>query len=57
MKDVKLFVSGRLGLIGEISDLVSPYLSKNKNLIPGHAISMPIDKGIYSKVKKSNKFA
>ena len=56
MEEIELFVPGRVGVIGEISDLVSPYLSMNKKLIPGHAIAFPIDKGIYSKVKKSNKF-
>lgn len=56
MDEVKLFVPGRIGLIGEISDLVSPYLAQNKDLIPGHAISVRIDKGIYSKAKLSDKF-
>ena len=33
MEKIELFVPGRLGIIGEISDLVSPYLSINKELI------------------------
>ena len=55
MEKIELFVPGRLGIIGEISDLVSPYLSINKELIYGHAISMPIDMGIYSTSIKSEK--
>lgn len=55
MEKVKIFVPGRVGLIGEISDLVSPYLSKNKELVEGHAISFPIKEGIYSNCKKSEK--
>lgn len=54
IEELKLFVPGRIGLIGELSDLVSPYLSFNKNLVPGQAISCAIDKGIYSKAKKHN---
>ena len=56
MDEVKLFVPGRIGIIGEISDLVSPYLSQNSELIPGHAITVKIDKGIYSKARISDKF-
>lgn len=56
MEQIKLFIPGRIGVIGEVSDLVSPYLSENKELIPGHAISLPINKGIYSNSKKSEKF-
>lgn len=55
MKDIKLFVPGRLGIIGETSDLVSQYLSLNSDLIPGQAISVPLNIGIYSVVQKSNK--
>ncbi len=54
-KDI-LFVPGRLCLIGGISDLVVPYLSENKELQPGSAIAMRLDKGIYSYAEKSNKF-
>ena len=56
MQENVLFVPGRVSLIGGISDLVSPYLSKNKDLIPGYGIAVTIDKGIYSNSKKSNKF-
>ena len=55
MKEIKMFVPGRLCLIGGVSDLVSPYLSQNLDLVPGRAIACTIDKGIYSKVKKCNK--
>ena len=55
IEEIELFVPGRIGLIGELSDLVSPYLSQNKELVPGTAIACTIDKGIYSKVKRSNK--
>lgn len=51
-----LFVPGRVCLIGGISDLVAPYLSINKNLAPGSAIAMTIDKGIYSYAEKTDKF-
>ena len=56
MKEIEIFVPGRLCLIGEISDLVGPYLSKNKSLIPGCAIAVALKKGIYLKAKKSNIF-
>ncbi len=52
MQDDILFVPGRLSLIGGISDLIVPYLSKNKELSSGKAIAVTIDKGIYSKAKK-----
>lgn len=55
IEEIELFVPGRIGLIGELSDLVSPYLSQNPELPPGRAIACTIDKGIYSKSKKSNK--
>ena len=54
MKEVELFVPGRVGLIGELSDLVSPYLDINKKLVPGKCLACRIDRGIYSKCKKSN---
>jgi len=53
VKEVELFVPGRLSLIGGISDIVAPYLSKNKKLIPGHAIAVTLDMGIYAKVSKA----
>lgn len=53
MKTIKLFVPGRVSLLGGLSDLVSPYLGQNKNLIPGTAISVCINKGIYATVSKS----
>ena len=55
MKKIELFVPGRVGLIGELSDLVSPYLDYNKKLIPGRCIACQINKGIYSISEKSNK--
>lgn len=56
MNDKIIFVPGRISLIGGISDLVSPYLSLNKDLIPGCAIAVAIDKGIYSSACKNEKF-
>ena len=55
MESIKLFIPGRVGLIGELSDLVSPYLDSNKKLIPGKCLASRIDKGIYSTIKKSDK--
>lgn len=55
MGKIELFVPGRVGLIGELSDLVSPYLSKNNKLIPGKCLACQLDKGIYSIAKKSDK--
>ncbi len=53
MHEIELFVSGRLSLLGGLSDLKSPYLSINKELKPGMAIACGINKGIYAKVHKS----
>ena len=53
METIELFVSGRISLLGGLSDLVSPYLDKNKNLIPGSAIAAGINKGIYATVNQS----
>lgn len=54
MKKIELFVSGRISLLGGLSDLVSPYLDENKNLIPGSAIAAGIDRGIYAIVNQSD---
>lgn len=54
MKENEIFVPGRIGIIGEVSDLVSPYLKDNKKLVPGCAIAMPIKQGIYATYKKNN---
>ncbi len=56
MEEVSLFVPGRIGIIGELSDLSASYLKENKNLSPGKIIACSIDKGIYSKSRKSDKF-
>ena len=56
MQDDILFVPGRLSLIGGISDLVSSYLSQNKDLVPGAAIAVTLDKGIYSHASENDKF-
>ena len=53
METIELFVSGRISLLGGLSDLVSPYLEKNEKLIPGSAIAAGINKGIYATVSKS----
>lgn len=57
MNNIKIFVPGRVGIIGEISDLVTPYLKENKKLIPGSAIAIRIDKGIYATITKSDNFS
>ena len=53
METIELFVSGRISLLGGLSDLVSPYLGENEKLIPGSAIAAGINKGIYATVSKS----
>lgn len=55
MKKINLFVPGRMGIVGEFSDLVTPYLKDNKRLIPGSAIAISINRGIYATVSKSRK--
>ena len=55
MKEIKTFVPGRVGFIGELSDLVSPYLDKNKKLIPGKCLACRINKGIYAVSRKSQR--
>lgn len=55
MKEIKTFVPGRVGFIGELSDLVSPYLDKNKKLIPGKCLACRINKGIYAVSRKSER--
>lgn len=52
MEEIELFVPGRLSLLGGLSDLVSPYLSLNKELKHGMAIACGINKGIYATVSK-----
>ncbi len=53
---VELFVPGRVCLVGELSDLVSEYLGEhNPELIPGEAIAVGINKGIYATVEKSDR--
>lgn len=56
MTEIKLFVPGRMGIVGEVSDLVTPFLNENKKLIPGCAIAISIDKGILATIKKNDKF-
>ena len=53
MEEKELFVPGRISLLGGITDLVSKYLPQNEELIPGNAISVTLDKGIYAKVKRA----
>lgn len=43
-------------MLGELSDLVSDYLSINPSLIPGETIATGISKGIYAVAKKSKIF-
>lgn len=54
MTEYDIFVPGRLGIIGEVSDLVTPYLEENNKLIPGCAIAMTVEQGIYATVKESS---
>ena len=54
MKDIKLFVPGRLCLFGEHSDWTSSYKKYNKSILDGKAIVTCIDKGIYAAVNKAD---
>lgn len=53
---VEIFVPGRLGIIGELSDLTSEYLLENKKLSPGKVIAVPLNLGVYSETKKDYDF-
>lgn len=53
---VKLFVPGRLCLIGEHSDWSSTYKNKNNDIILGKAISTSLDIGIFAYASISDKY-
>lgn len=55
-EEYNLFVPGRLGIVGELSDWVCDYKIENDSIVYGEAIAVGIDKGIYATVKKSDKF-
>lgn len=56
LKEINLFMAGRLCLLGEHSDWTFEYKNINKDLLPGYTIATAIDKGIYATIKKSKKF-
>lgn len=55
-KSIKLFVPGRLCLIGEHSDWAGLYRTINSSIVPGQAIVTGIEQGIYATVEKNEKF-
>jgi len=56
-EEINLFVPGRLGIVGELSDWVCDYKSENDSIVCGEAIAVGIDKGIYATAKKTDKFS
>lgn len=55
-KTLKLFVPGRLCLLGEHSDWAGMNRTLNANVLPGYAIVSGIEQGIYATVEQSDKF-
>lgn len=53
-KEIKLFVPGRLCLMGEHSDWAGGYRKANKNIEKGYAIVTSIEEGIYATATISN---
>ena len=53
---IKLFVPGRLCLIGEHSDWAGLHRTINSKIIPGQAIVTGIEQGIYAIARKADKF-
>ena len=53
-KDLKIFVPGRLCLFGEHSDWAGQYRQLNPVLMPGYAIVIGTNQGIYARVETSN---
>ena len=53
---LKLFVPGRLCLFGEHTDWAGHYRTMNADILPGAAIVMGIEQGIYAEVEKSSIF-
>lgn len=57
MKQIELFVPGRLCLFGEHSDWAGRYTDINSEVLPGRAIVTGIDLGIFSTAEKNDKFS
>ncbi len=55
-KTLKLFVPGRLCLLGEHSDWAGMHRMVNADVPPGYAIVSGIEQGIYATVEQSDKF-
>lgn len=55
-KMLKLFVPGRLCLLGEHSDWAGMHRMVNADVLPGYAIVSGIEQGIYATVEQSDKF-
>lgn len=55
-KTLKLFVPGRLCLLGEHSDWAGMQRMVNAEVLPGYAIVSGIEQGIYATVEQSDKF-
>ena len=53
---LKLFVPGRLCLLGEHTDWAGKYRSMNADIVPGASIVTGIEQGIYAEVEKSTIF-
>ena len=53
---IKLFVPGRLCLVGEHTDWAGHYRTMNADIAPGAAIVTGIEPGIYAEVEKSTLF-
>ena len=56
MERVKLFVPGRLCLLGEHSDWAGTHRMMNAEIVPGMAIVTGIEQGIYATAEKSDNF-
>ena len=56
VREIELFVPGRLCLFGEHSDWAGRYTNIKSEVVPGRAIVTGIDLGIYAKVSKSDRF-
>jgi len=55
MKAIKLFVPGRLCLFGEHSDWAGQMRKFNASIVPGNALVVLTEEGIYGEAKKSDK--
>lgn len=56
MKQIDLFVPGRLCLFGEHSDWAGMYRMVNADVDPGYAIVTGVEEGIYATAEKADKF-